>query len=85
MTFHEYIALYIFFQLVISVVYIVKAEQCCALGYYGFITKYVYENSEMNIVGCILVASLYYIIFPILFIIRGICMTIYWLLHIGRK
>lgn len=56
----------------------------CAFDYYGLVTKYVYENTKMNIVGCVIVSILYYIAFPI-FILRSIGMFFYWVLHIGRK
>lgn len=69
-----------------TIIYMVYAEKgSCALEYYGLVTKYAYDNSEMNIVGCVIVALITYIAFPVLFIPRSIGMFIYWLLHIGRK
>lgn len=63
----------------------VAGEHNCALKYYGMVTKYVYENSKMNIIGCIIVAFMYYIVFPILFIPKSIGMLVYYLFHVGRK
>lgn len=62
----------------------IAGGQKCAFSYYGLITKYLYDTSEMNIIGCILLAILYYIVFPIM-VLRSVVMFIYWLLHKGRK
>lgn len=75
---------YIFWAFGSSIVYFTFADDDCAFSYYGLVTKYVYKNSKMNIVGCVIIASLYYIIYPI-FVLRAIYMFVYWLLHIGRK
>ena len=85
MTFEIAIGIYMLWAFIGIIVYLVKfTDGECALEYYGFITRYVYKNSNMNIVGCVLVAIGYYIVYPF-FIIRSLCMLIFWLMHIGRK
>lgn len=77
---------YFLWLLIGTILYlIITNNKSCALCYYGFVTKYLYEKTEMNIFGCIVIALFYYILFLILFILRDIAMVIYWLFHIKRK
>ena len=65
--------------------YLVDDKDICALCYYGFVSKYLYEEAEMNMFGCVMIALLYYVFFPILFIPRSIGMVVFWIFHAGRK
>lgn len=73
---------YILFVMIGSFFYITFWVECGFTK--GFLTKKIYEETEMNIVGCIIIAILWYIMFPI-FLVRLMCMLIYFLFHVGRK
>lgn len=64
---------------------LVETKDICALCYYGFVSKYLYEETEMNMFGCVMIALLCYVFFPILFIPRSIGMVVFWIFHVGRK
>ena len=79
----------IFLQFLFNATYVLVIitywnEDDYALCYYGSVTSWLYEKTKMNMVGCILVAIIYYIVCP-LFIPRSIGMLVYWLCHIGRR
>lgn len=64
---------------------LVDTKDIYALYYYGFVSKYLYEETEMNMFGCVMIALLFYVFFPVLFIPRSIGMFVFWIFHVGRK
>lgn len=43
--------------------YCVDSKDIYALCYYGFVSKYLYEETEMNMFGCVMIALLFYVFF----------------------
>lgn len=82
----DLLTFYVIFVILSTVTYLYETinDDNTALTYCGFISRYLYEKTEMNIFGCILIALLYYIVIPIL-IIKSLAVFVIWLFHVGRK
>lgn len=53
--------------------------------YLFFTPNYIYENTEMNIIGCYITSIFLVCLMPLYCLPVSIIYLIYWLFHIGRK
>lgn len=79
------IMLYIMFNVTIVITEIsdIFLEPCN--DYFFFTPNYIYENTEMNIVGCYITSIFLMCLMPLYCLPASIIYLIYWLFHIGRK
>lgn len=82
MTISEIIFLFVSFQLILILLILYRTNQNTMLF---FTPKYIYNNTEMNIFGCIICSILLYCIFPLYTMVATIVWLIWKLFHIGRN
>lgn len=77
--------LYIILNIVIVITEIsnIFLEPCNE--YLFFTPNYIYENTEMNIIGCYITSIFLVCLMPLYCLPASIIYLIYWLFHIGRK
>lgn len=77
------VLLYIFLSILLSVIAFSLANE--GKDYMFFSPKSFYDNSEMNVLGCILSSSLCFVLAPLYCILATVICSIYKICHIGRK
>lgn len=77
--------LYIVFNIVIVVSEISDIFLGPYNDYLFFTPNHIYENTEMNIIGCYITSIFLMCLMPLYCLPASIIYLIYWLFHIGRK